>query len=250
MKIKNPFLYHADKYFLHRPTYPQDGYRMVAELCREHSLALDCATGNGQAAIGLADYFDQVVAIDSSEEQIANAFRLDNVTYMVAPAENIPLPDQSVDLITVAQGVHWFDLERFYGEVKRLLKNEGVIAVWCYNDAKIEPEIDKILHYLAFEKLKPFWEEPIRKYVFNDYKNLPFPFEEIEGASFFIKREWMLEDALNYMRTWSAIPKYKEEHGVDPLDEILPELEQAWGDPKEYKLIQWPIHYRIGRYFR
>jgi SAM-dependent methyltransferase len=247
MKEKNPFLYHADKYFLHRPTYPQEGYHLVAELCEERQLALDCATGNGQAALGLADYFGKVIAIDSSEEQIANAFRLDNVTYMVAPAENIPLPDNSVDLITVAQGVHWFYLDNFYSEAERLLKKGGVIALWCYNEAEITPEIDKVLRRLAFEILMSYWEEPVIKYVFNNYENLPFPFEEIKGPSFFIKREWHLEDALNYIRTWSAIARYREEKGADPVDEILPQLRDAWGDPKEYHLVQWPIHYRIGK---
>ena len=246
MSEKNPFLYHADKYFLHRPTYPQEWYYYLAGLVDGDEQVVDCATGNGQAALGLSDHFDRVFAIDSSATQIANAFKIENVTYRVSSAENIDLPDGSVDLVTAAQGVHWFDLKKFYTEVNRVLKKDGVIAVWSYSGSSISPELDDILDYLAKDILGPYWE-PVIKEVFAKYKNLPFPFQEITGPEIVIKREWPLDELLNYLQTWSAIPKYLKANGKDPLEEILPQLQQAWGKKTDPRLITWPIHYRIGR---
>ena len=144
MENENPFFYLADLYYRHRPTYPQEWYHYLAGLCEDHDLAFDCAAGNGQAALGLADHFSKVFATDVSKEQIANAFQLPNIEYKVSPGEIIDLPDDSVDLVTVAQGIHWLDPDKFYSEAKRVMKPAGRIAVWCYNLTEISEEIDLI----------------------------------------------------------------------------------------------------------
>lgn len=243
---KNPFIYLADEYFRYRPTYPQEWYSYLAGLCEETGLAVDCATGNGQAALGLAEHFKKVFATDSSESQIGNAFKLPNVEYHVSPGEVIDLPDHSVDLITVAQGVHWFDLTSFFAECKRCLKKNGVIALWSYNMTRISKEVDPLIERLAFEILAPFWEPQVQQ-VFSAYQKLPFPFVEIFGPEFLINREWSLKDLLDYLRTWSAVAKYWREKDSDPIAVIFEDLKQAWGDIDDFHMVRWPLYYRVGK---
>jgi ubiquinone/menaquinone biosynthesis C-methylase UbiE len=81
-----------------------------------------------------------MIATDASAEQIASATRCDNVEYRVAPAEQTGLPDASIDLVTVAQALHWFDRERFFAEVKRVLRPGGVLALWVYATSRIGNE--------------------------------------------------------------------------------------------------------------
>ena len=244
MENKNPFFYLADQYYRHRPTYPQNWYHFLSELCDEHELAFDCATGNGQAALGLADYFDRIVATDVSKEQIANAFHMPNVEYRVSPGEVIDLPDNSVDLVTVAQGIHWLNMEKFYLEAKRVMKPGAKIAVWCYNMTEISEALDSLIANFAFETLKPYWPDEV-KYVFNNYSDIPFPFTEMKDRGFYIKREWSFDELLNYLNTWSAIGKFWKNEGADPVKEIAPSLREAWGD-EDLRLIKWPLHYRLG----
>ena len=112
--------------------------RSTAPGCR---LAWDCGTGNGQAAVALAFDFDRVIATDASEKQIANAEPHDRVEYRVAPAENSRIESGTVDLTMVAQALHWFDLDRFYAEARRVLKLDGVLAASAYNLLHINPAI-------------------------------------------------------------------------------------------------------------
>ena len=245
MENENPFFYLADQYYRHRPTYPQEWYHYLAGLCEDQDLAFDCAAGNGQAALGLADHFSKVFATDVSKEQIANAFQLPNIEYKVSPGEIIDLPDNSVDLVAVAQGIHWLDPDKFYSEAKRVMKPAGRIAVWCYNLTEISEEIDLLIKKYAFEILKPYWPEEV-KFVFENYKTIKFPFTEIQGPEFFIKREWSIDEMINFLSTWSAVGKYWKNLGKDPIHEIIIPLKEAWGDEDELRLIKWPLHYRVG----
>ena len=108
----------ANRYVDFRPHYPAELFDYVATLVPRTSLVWDCACGNGQATLDLAQRFERVIATDASREQIASAMPHPKVEFRVAPAEQSGLPDESVGLITVAQALHWFDLERFYAEAK------------------------------------------------------------------------------------------------------------------------------------
>lgn len=123
----------SDEYSFSRPLYPDGLFEFLSEITLHKNLAWDCATGNGQAAIGICKYFKKVIASDVSKSQIKYRFYRDNIAYDVFPAEKSRIKDNSVDLITVAQAAHWFDLTKFYQEVKRVSNgNDGIIAIWSY----------------------------------------------------------------------------------------------------------------------
>src|SRR5512145_799814 len=144
--FEDHFSEHSKQYAQYRPRYPNEIYAYLASLTPGHSLAWDCGTGNGQAAVGLADYFDKVHATDASAEQIALAYPHANVEYHVEPAEHVSLRDASADLVTVAVAIHWFNFDEFYREVRRVLKPDGVLAAWTYSLTEISPQIDQLVN--------------------------------------------------------------------------------------------------------
>jgi SAM-dependent methyltransferase len=244
--FEDHFSGHSEQYAQHRPKYPDVVYDYLASLAPGHSLAWDCGTGNGQAAVGLANHFDKVYATDASAEQISAAHPHDNVDYHVEPAEHVSLASDSADLVTVAVAVHWFDFDRFYSEVKRVLKPGGILAVWTYNLVEISPEIDEVIWHYYGEIVGKYWPERIR-YLEERYETLPFPFKEIAPPGFTMEINWNLIQLAGFLDSWSATQRYKTEHGTHPLEVIWPRLLEAWGDENEPRLIRWPLHFRIGR---
>lgn len=246
MSFKDHFSGHASLYETHRPSYPDALFDWLARQTPSHDLAWDCATGNGQAALGLAAHYRQVVASDASESQIAQARFHERVRYFRASAEKTSLDDQSVDLVTAAQAAHWFDLPGFFKEARRVLRPEGVIAIWCYNLHSINSEIDPILYRYYEEIVGPYWP-PERRIVEDRYQSIEFPFQEFEPARFEMSRSLNLEQSIGYLQTWSSSQRFLKSQGSDPIDLIRQDLEQAWGDPTEERLIHWPLSLRIGR---
>ena len=178
LSFSDHFSQQADDYARFRPTYPAALYDYLASLTPQHDRAWDVGTGNGQAVFGLARHFRSVIATDPSEQQIALAAPHERVTYRVAPAEHSGLEDQSIDLSTAAMAVHWFDLDRFYAEARRVLKPDGLLAVWCYNLTEITPEVDAVMESYYHNVLGEFWPPQIGR-VDEHYRTLPFPFTEI-----------------------------------------------------------------------
>ncbi len=150
-QFRDHFSGHADRYEAFRPDYPAELFDYLASIAPGHELAWDCATGNGQAALGVAPYFASVIATDASARQIEQARPRENVRYSVSPASDAPTPDASVDMVTVAQALHWFDLPAFYTEVRRVARHDAVLAVWCYEMHSIIPEVDAIVSALYHE---------------------------------------------------------------------------------------------------
>jgi ubiquinone/menaquinone biosynthesis C-methylase UbiE len=246
LNFEDHFSRQSKQYAQFRPHYPNELYAYLASIAPGHSLAWDCGTGNGQAAVGLAKYFNKVHATDASAEQIALAYPHERVEYRVERAENVSLADASVDLVTVAVALHWFSFDEFYREGKRVLKPDGIIAAWTYNAVEISPEIDQLVNRYYGEILAGYWPERIR-YLGEGYKTLPFPFEEIVPPSFVMEIHWNLIQFAGFLDSWSATQRYKAEKGKHPLEIIWPELLAAWGDKKEGRLLRWPLHFRIGR---
>jgi len=246
VSFKDHFSGHSDLYSQYRPAYPTTLYRFLAGRTPGHDLAWDCATGNGQAARGLAEYFDRVIATDASAEQIDQATAAQGVEYRVAPAEQSGLADNSVDLVTVAQALHWFDLERFYEEVTRVLKPQGVLAVWSYSFLECQPEIDELLFHYYSDIVGPFWP-PERVHIEKGYRELPFPYEEEAAPELAMQTDWKLEQLLGYLQTWSATQRYIREHGDDPTDLIKRRLAELWGPAETRYTIRWPLTLRWGR---
>ena len=210
-------------------------------------VAWDCATGNGQAAIGLAEHFTRVVATDASSAQIASAIPHERVTYRVARANASEIESSSVDIVTVAQAIHWFDRDAFYREAKRVLVARGVIAVWCYGLLEVDDRVDPFVRRFYEKTVGPYWA-PERRLVAEGYRTIEFPFAELVLPPFAIEQQITLDQLGGYLRTWSATRKYVEERGEDPVTPFLDELRHAWGGPTQARRARWPLAIRAGRY--
>jgi SAM-dependent methyltransferase len=221
-------------------------FAYLASVAPGRDLAWDCGTGNGQAALGLTPYFERVIATDPSEEQLRNAFGHEKITYRLAPAEDPGIEAGALDLVTVAQALHWFDIDRFYEAAKRALKPGGVLAVWCYTLCRTSPGVDSIIDHFYHNTVGPYWPRE-RTIVDDAYRSISFPFDEWQAPDFSISLRWTLDDMLGYLRTWSPTRRYIEQHGLDPVDLISEELAAAWGNAAEEKPVLWPLHMRIGR---
>lgn len=247
MTFKDHFSPLAASYASFRPTYPPGLFDWLAGLTPHHKLAWDCAAGSGQATFGLARHFERVVATDASAAQIAAAVTHSNVEYRVAPAEQSGLPDHSANLIAAAQALHWFELERFYLEAKRVLAPGGMLAAWCYGVHRVEGAgIDAVLQHFYTETVGPYWP-PERRLVETGYRTLPFPFAEIPAPAFEMQMSWTLAELLGYLRSWSATGRFIAERGHDPVEMLEHELLPLWGDPAECHGVSWPLSFRIGK---
>jgi SAM-dependent methyltransferase len=246
MSFQDHFSKQARLYAEHRPSYPEAVFAYLAGLAPARDLAWDTGAGNGQVAVQLSRHFNRVIATDASAEQIQNAFPHPKVQYRVEPSEKTSLPTDSVDLITVGVAVHWFDLDAFYAEVRRVGKPGAILAVWTYHLPAIEPAIDRLMKEYYSETLAGFWPEDIH-YLDENYRTLPFPFHEIDPPAFDMQTEWTLPAAIGFMASWSGTQRYLASQGRNPLDEILPELRDAWGDEDHSRLVKWPLYFRIGR---
>jgi ubiquinone/menaquinone biosynthesis C-methylase UbiE len=244
--FEDHFSKQSETYAQYRPQYPDEIYAYLASISPGLSLAWDCGTGNGQAAVGLAKHFDKVHATDASAEQISRAYPHEKVEYRVEPAEHVSLNDSSTDLVTVAVAIHWFNFDEFYREVKRVLRPDGILAAWTYSLTEISPEIDQLIDRLSNKIVNAFWPERIR-FVEEGYQTLPFPFEEINPPSLVMEVNWDLHQFAGYLNSWSATHRYKAQNGHHPLEIIWDELASAWGDENEARLIRWPLHFRVGR---
>jgi SAM-dependent methyltransferase len=239
---------HAADYARYRPDYPDELFAFLASLAPARRLAWDCATGSGQAAAGLARHFEEVVATDASSRQIERAPQLPRVRYGVSSAGSSTLPDGSVDLITVAQALHWFDLPSFFAEACRVLVPRGVVAVWCYDLLSIASDIDPILNRFYRDVVGEYWPRE-RSIVERGYRCLEFPFEEfvIPAPGFTMEKEWTLAELSGYVRTWSAVRRFMAARREDPVLALEGELASAWGPAGRPRRAVWDLDLRVGR---
>ncbi|MBK7874505.1 MAG: class I SAM-dependent methyltransferase [Planctomycetes bacterium] len=241
------FSRHAPEYAAFRPHYPPALVAWIASLARDHALAWDVGTGSGQAARLLAPHFERVIATDASAEQLAHAEAHTNVEYGCAPAESSGLASASVDLVTVAAAIHWFDHPRFYAEVQRVLRPGGVIAVWSYDLVHVSPAIDAITEWFYEERVGRYWPAG-RRHVETRYRELPFPFEELPFGDWAIEAELDRAAFVGYVGTWSAVGRARQAEGRDPLPEFEARVAPLWPDAKATKPARWPLFARVGRW--
>jgi len=246
LHFEDHFSKQAREYATYRPQYPGELFVYLASISPGHELAWDCGTGNGQAARELVKHFKHVVATDASSDQIALAQAHERIEYRVERVEDVSIKAHSVDLVTVAIAVHWFDLEPFYQAVRRVAVPNGVLAVWTYHLPLIDPAIDQILKYYYADLLAGYWPERFH-YLDERYQTLPFPFEELKPPEFEIQANWELGQLAGFLDSWSATRRYQEERGQHPLNIIWEELSDAWGEPVQQRTIRWPLYLRVGR---
>lgn len=246
MTFQDHFSHIAQNYAAFRPTYPPALFAWLATQAHGHALAWDCATGNGQAALGLVQVFDQVVATDASAQQLLQAPAHDRIRYQVAPAEQTPFTDASVDVITVAQALHWFDRAAFFEECARVLKPRGLLAVWTYGPLHVHgADVDSVLQHYYHNVVGPYWP-PERVWVESGYEGIQLPFTEIEAPSFEMTADWDMHALLGYLGSWSASHAYQKAHGTDPRAQIMAELQVVWGDANVKRRITWSLTLRAS----
>ncbi len=237
----------ATGYAKFRPRYPAALFEWIVGLPAQRRVALDCATGNGQAATVLAKSFALVLGVDASMPQLRVATRAGGVHYLGALAESNPLRSGAVDLISVAQAIHWLDRPRFFAEVERIAAPGAALAVWGYGRLRAAPAIDTLINRFHDETVGPYWSTE-RRLVEEGYGGFAIPIDEVVAPALAIETQLSLPELLGYLRTWSAVGKYLAVNGHDPVERLAPELAGVWGDPAARRPIVWPLFVRAGRW--
>ena len=235
--FKDHFSAHASAYARARPHYPAALFAAIAAQCANRERCWDCATGNGQAANALADHFQRVVATDASRAQIGSAAGPVNVEFRVATAEASGLESGSVDLVTVAQALHWFDVDAFFAEAGRVLRPGGVLAYWCYGNCDIEDGLGEWVQAI-YAAVDDYWP-PERVLIERGYRDIQAPFPRLELPTFEMRSDWTAEELLAYVATWSACQRYREATGADPLADWAGRVTARWGAGR--RTVRWPL---------
>lgn len=240
--MKDRFSDIARQYSTFRPKYPKELYDFFFSHVQTFDLAWDAGTGNGQAAEVLAARFRQVYATDISSKQLEQAPARNNITYAIA-GEKTLLKERSVDLITVAQAIHWFDRPKFYEEVKRVGRPGCVIAAWVYGLLKVSPDIDPLIEHFYKQVVGPYWD-PERRIIDEELRTIDFPFNEIQSPRFVMTSIWTLKQLEGYLNTWSAVKNYRESTGNNPTQELMARIKGL--DNRKFT-VTFPLFVRVGR---
>lgn len=247
VKFPDHFSAVASKYAAYRPQYPAELFEWLVSVCERHDVAWDCACGSGQASGSLAAYFDWVVGTDASCIQVSSADATATEHFLVAASEQTPLANNSVDLVAVAAALHWFPNEDFFAEVRRVVRPGGVFAAWSYGMPQVESvEVERVVHEFIDELLGPYWPPEIQM-VLDGYASIDLPFEELEAPAFELQAEWPFERFLGFARTWSAVGRYVEDRGEDPVLELASDLGEIWEDEAALLPIKYRVDLRVGR---
>ena len=242
--MKDYFSAQSKQYATFRPTYPDDLYQFIFTHLHTKSCAWDCATGNGQVANYLSAHFERVYDTDISQQQLNNALHKNNIIYTVSSAEKTSFANDQFDLITVAQALHWFNVDEFYKEARRVAKNNSLLAVWGYGLCAVNQEVDKLFLDFYHNIVGPYWDNA-RKLVEAEYKDIPFPFKIISTPKFYIRVDWTFEQFTGYLSTWSATQKYIGVNKINPVIAFEEKLAKLWSDV-EKKTINFPIFLKLG----
>jgi SAM-dependent methyltransferase len=234
----------ARSYASYRPHYPPALFDWVCSVTARRERAWDCGTGSGQAAAALAERFAEVVASDPSVDQLANAAAASGLCYVAMTAEQTALRAGSVDLVTVAQALHWFDRPRFFAEVDRVLRPGGTLAVWSYGLLAVGPSVDRHVHHLYRDVLGPYWPSE-RSFVDSGYAGIALPYAELASPHIAMEAEWSLAEFAGYVSSWSAVGRYRAQLGTDPLPAFMHDVADAWGTAR--RRVRWPLAVRAGR---
>jgi SAM-dependent methyltransferase len=233
----------ASQYAVGRIGYPKGLYRFLAAQCGDHHLAWDCATGSGQAAPDLARVFSRVIATDISGALLALAPAHPRISYRIASAEESGIDPDSVDLITVAQALHWFDLQCFWREVLRVLRKNGVLAFWGYNWPIVGPGVDRALEDFK-AVISSSWPE--RSIILHEgYTSIRPPLRELSSPALEASADWDLNDYLAHLRSWSATRYYRERTGQDVVEQFRPAFAAAWRGGRVP--VRWQLILRVLR---
>ncbi|NUR23596.1 class I SAM-dependent methyltransferase [Frateuria sp.] len=244
--FKDHFSGHAQLYRDARPLPPGDWFAWLAGQAPDRTLAWDAGCGNGQASLGLAAHFERVIATDPSAAQIGQAPSHEAIDYRVEPAERSSLAAGSASLVSVSQALHWFDLDAFHAEVRRVARPGALLAVCAYGNCSVDRAVDAVEQALYAGTLGGDWP-PERALVDSGYRELPFPFPAVPAPTFMMRADWNLAQFMAYLRSWSATQRHLKRTGIDPVEQVAPELARVWGAPELVRAVRWPFFTRVGR---
>lgn len=236
----------GDGYARYRPDYPPSVLDLLVARCVRTEHALDVGCGTGQLSALLAERFERVTATDPSASQIAHATPRERVEYRVGAAEQIELPDESVDLVVAAQAAHWFELAAFYREARRVGRPGALLALVTYSVTKMEGDLGERLDRFYREEIHRFWPEG-RMHVETGYRELAFPFDEMEIPVVANVQPLRLDSLLGYIETWSASKRARERGEGAIVDRFAEELRSIWGEPEAARPVRWEIAIRAAR---
>ena len=236
----------AREYAEFRPGYPPELFEWLARASPRRDAAWDAGCGSGQASVALADHFSTVHATDVAAEQIAAAKPHPRIRYAVVPAESCGLADASVDLVTVAQALHWFDVEAFYVEARRVARPDALLVVWNYPRPVFdEPALDAVFRDFYTNVVGPYWPAG-RKHVENNYATLPFPQPELPHPRFAVDLDWSVSQVIGYVSSWSATARYRAARGTDPVPMLAESLRDVWPGDTAARL-RMPLGMRVAK---
>jgi SAM-dependent methyltransferase len=246
---KNWFDQGGAAYARFRPEYPPTLAAFLSSVAPTRRLAVDVGCGNGQLTTQLADHFDQVLGLDPSADQLANAVAHPRVEYRQSAAEQLQAEPGSAGLITAAQAAHWFDLPRFYEEVRRVAAPGAVVSLLSYGvlalDGARDRALDGRIQRFYADEVGRYWPAE-RRLVDAGYASIDFPFDERPGPALEIRKSWTLDEMLGYVSTWSANRSAREAGQEALLHRFAAEFAEMWGDPTTRREVRWPINMRLG----
>ncbi len=243
-RFKDHFSTQSGDYARYRPSYPATLFDFLADVTSRHALAWDAATGSGQAAVALTGYFREVVASDASAAQIASAIAHPKVQYRVAKAEESGLDDDTIDLVTVGQAFHWFEQDEFLREAARVLRSDGVLALWCYEICHVDEECDAVVDRLYSDIVGEYWPAE-RVFIEQGYDSVTLPGEQLVAPDLAMTLQWTAQDMLGYVSTWSACRRFQADTGNDPVAMISDALVRSWGEAT--RTVSWPLKLKVSR---
>ncbi len=234
----------AAGYAAFRPTYPAELASALAALAPDRALAVDVGCGSGQLTQALAGHFDAVVGVDASAAQLAEAAPDTRIEYVVGSSDALPVPDGSAALVAAAQAAHWFDLPRFYDEVRRVARPGGVVALVSYGPIEVSGPLAERFRRFYRDELHRFWP-PERAHVESGYRELPFPFPDLPMPQLSIDVAWSPGRLLGYVRSWSAA-KAALAAGQGAVIEAF-EADARALPPDSVIAARFPLALRVGR---
>ncbi|SEK53839.1 Methyltransferase domain-containing protein [Roseateles sp. YR242] len=232
-------------YARYRPEYPPELAAFLASVAPTRALAVDVGCGTGQLTVQLAEHFEQTIGLDPSADQLANATPHARVVYRCCPAEQLDVKAGQASLITAAQAAHWFDLPRFYAEVRRVAAPDAVVSLLSYGVLVLDGDLNELFQRFYSQDVGRFWP-PERRLVDTGYASIDFPFDERQAPPMTIRKDWNLEELLGYISTWSAVRSALEKGQEALLHRFAAELTERWGDPARTREMRWPINMRLG----
>ena len=245
MEINQQFSACAEDYSIIRPSYPQALFSWLSSQLTQQNVAIDCGTGNGQAAVQLCPYFKKVYALDSSHAQLVHSMKHPSITYLNINSENIDTINEPVDLIISACAAHWFDLDVFYAACKKVMHSNSLIAIWSYSwPIAIDKKVNTILDGLK-STLEPHWSAESRMHI-NGYEDIFFPFPSIKAPQLSIEAEWTILDLVRFLGTWATIIKYEKEVDHNLLRDFHTKLSTELDTTRSYKFT-FPLFIRCGK---